>query len=99
MIRVLMAVVCGIGVSYGHAAEPVKSPDGPPSLATQGPKGEAAPPRDRAKIDQSIDRGIRFLIEHQNKNGSWGSARRTKGLNIYAPVPGSHHAFQMGTSA
>jgi hypothetical protein len=99
MIRALMAVVFGLCATYVHAADPAKSVNGPPALATQGPKGEAAPPRDRAKIDQSIDRGVRFLIEHQNKNGSWGSARRTKGLNIYAPVPGSHHAFQMGTSA
>ena len=30
-----------------------------------------------------------FLLRVQNRNGSWGSAHRTKGLNIYAPVPGA----------
>jgi hypothetical protein len=50
-------------------------------------------------IEDSIERGIKFLIEDQNPNGSWGSARQTKGLNIYAPVPGSHHAFRVAVSA
>jgi len=47
-----------------------------------------------AEIRSSIDRGVAFLIGKQNKNGSWGSPTRTKSLNIYAPVPGAHHAFR-----
>ena len=27
------------------------------------------------------------------------AARRTKGLNIYAPVPGAHHAFRVAVTA
>jgi len=38
------------------------------------------------------------LIIDQNKNGSWGSPTRTKNLNIYAPVPGAHHAFRAGAT-
>ncbi|MEM9643357.1 MAG: hypothetical protein AAF989_00070 [Planctomycetota bacterium] len=57
------------------------------------------PPVSRDRIDQAIERGVRFLIADQNSNGSWGSATKTKNLNIYAPVPGAHHAFRMGTSA
>ncbi len=49
-------------------------------------------------IAQSIRRGVDFLLSHQNENGSWGSATRTKSLNIYAPVPGAHHAFRAGAS-
>jgi hypothetical protein len=41
---------------------------------------------------------VDFLITHQNKNGSWGSATRTKDLNIYAPLPGAHHAYRAGAS-
>jgi hypothetical protein len=33
------------------------------------------------------------------KHGAWGSAHRTKGLNIYAPVPGSHHAFRTAVTS
>ncbi|MGD7654586.1 MAG: hypothetical protein ACQCXQ_15315 [Verrucomicrobiales bacterium] len=50
------------------------------------------------KLDDAIRRGVDFLVADQNKNGSWGSATRTKGLNIYAPLPGAHHAFRAGTS-
>lgn len=51
------------------------------------------------EIEGALDRGLRFLIEDQNENGSWGSATRTKGLNIYAPVPGAHHAFRAATTS
>src|SRR5262249_17334582 len=43
--------------------------------------------------------GVAFLIQSQNPDGSWGGPERTKGLNIYAPVPGAHHAFQAATTA
>ncbi len=43
-------------------------------------------------------RGVDFLVGYQNKNGSWGGPTRTKGLNIYAPIPGAHHAFRAGAS-
>lgn len=47
----------------------------------------------------AIARGIQFLLRDQNRNGSWGSATRTKQLNIYAPVPGAHDAFRTATTA
>jgi hypothetical protein len=50
-------------------------------------------------IERSIDRGIAFLLEVQNPDGSWGTATRTKSLNIYAPVPGAHHAFRTAVTA
>ena len=60
-----------------------------------GPAEEASLEK---RIDAAITRGVDFLIADQNKNGSWGSATRTKGLNIYAPLPGAHHAFRAGAS-
>ncbi|MFK8114426.1 MAG: hypothetical protein AB8B91_19645 [Rubripirellula sp.] len=51
------------------------------------------------ELQSSIDRGVQFLLRDQNPNGSWGSATRTKGLNIYAPVPGAHHAFRAATTS
>jgi len=60
------------------------------------PQVDAAAP---AVLQAAIDRGIQFLIDDQNTNGSWGSATKTKGLNIYAPVPGAHHAFRAGTTS
>ena len=51
------------------------------------------------EIDSAIERGLEFLLKSQNKEGSWGSAHRTKDLNIFAPVPGAHHAFRTATTA
>ena len=53
----------------------------------------------KGAIESSIRRGVDFLVSNQNKNGSWGSARNTKGLNIYAPVPGAHDAFRAAITA
>lgn len=50
-------------------------------------------------IQKAIDRGCLFLKKIQNKDGSWGSPRQTKGLNIFAPVPGSHRAFRLAVTA
>ena len=51
------------------------------------------------QIFNAIDRGCDFLLENQNENGSWGSATQTKGLNIFAPIPGSHRAFRLAVTA
>ena len=50
-------------------------------------------------IRDSIEKGVQFLLDDQNPDGSWGSARQTKGLNIYAPAPGSHIAFRTAVTA
>jgi hypothetical protein len=50
-------------------------------------------------VERAVGRGVDFLLGRQNKDGSWGSARRTKGLNIYAPVPGAHHAFRSAVTS
>ena len=71
----------------------------PYPLAAQGPKPEPVPPVENAAVNAAIDRGIAFLVKRQNSDGSWGSAHNTKGLNIYAPVPGAHHAFRAATTS
>ena len=65
-----------------------------PLLAQEKPKAEVTP----ESVDASIKHGVDFLIANQNPNGSWGGPTRTKGLNIYAPIPGAHHAFRAGAS-
>ena len=63
------------------------------------PAGPTAPPPGPPEIQRAIDRGLAFLLAVQNPDGSFGSARRTKNLNIYAPVPGAPHAFHTATTA
>ncbi|MGI6418994.1 MAG: prenyltransferase/squalene oxidase repeat-containing protein [Thermoguttaceae bacterium] len=71
----------------------------PYPLATQGPKPKPVPPVENGAVNAAIDRGIAFLVKRQNSDGSWGSAHNTKGLNIYAPVPGAHQAFRAATTS
>lgn len=67
--------------------------------AETAPQPNPIEPPTEAEISASIQRGIKLLVEIQNKDGSWGSATQTKDLNIYAPVPGAHHAFRSATTA
>lgn len=64
------------------------------AVAQEKPQAEV----NASTVANSIRRGVDFLITSQNPNGSWGSATKTKGLNIYAPLPGAHHAYRAGTS-
>ena len=50
------------------------------------------------EITAAIERGVAFLLKDQNMDGSWGSAERTKDLNITAGI-GSHHAFRTAVTA
>ncbi len=52
-----------------------------------------------SQIFDAINHGCDFLSENQNDDGSWGSATQTKGLNIFAPIPGSHRAFRLAVTA
>lgn len=66
--------------------------------ATQ-PAPESAARRQPATIPQAIERGVAYLVQAQNADGSWGSGRETRGFEIYSMVPGSHDAFRIGTTA
>jgi Prenyltransferase and squalene oxidase repeat len=51
-----------------------------------------------AAVEAAMTKGVDFLVGKQNADGSFGSARRTKELNIYAPLPGAQDAYLAGTS-
>jgi hypothetical protein len=74
--------------------------------ADDPPKDEPPPkpkpvqnPASSGEIDNAMKRGIAYLLDHQNKDGSWGNARNTKDLNIYAPTAASHLAYRAGCTA
>ncbi len=60
---------------------------------------ESLKPPSPAALEQSIQRGIGFLLKNQNKDGSWGTAQKAMDLSVYAPVPGAHHAFRSAVTA
>jgi len=64
-----------------------------------GPKPNPITPPTDNQIVLAMRNGVDFLLKIQNKDSSWGSHHLTKGLNIYAPVPGSHRAFRYAVTA
>ena len=50
-------------------------------------------------VGNAISAGSKFLLSNQNPDGSWGTPQQTKGLNIYAPIPGAHRAFRLAVTA
>ncbi len=80
-------------------AAPVSTCPGEATSRPAGPKPHPIKAPSAAELDTALKRGTGFLLERQNTDGSWGSARRTKNLNIYAPVPGAHHAFRAAVTS
>jgi hypothetical protein len=66
--------------------------------AESNPHPKAPVPLSQESLNAAIDRGVAFLLKSQNADGSWGTAGRTKELNIIAEV-GSHHAFRTAVTA
>jgi hypothetical protein len=71
----------------------------PPLAKESSLKPKPVEPPAPEELQGAIRRGVEFLLKDQNKDGSWGTPERTKGLNVYAPVPGAHHAFQTAVTA
>src|SRR3954471_18813672 len=78
------------------AADPAPPSQPKADAPTKPPQPVPVPAAD---LEAAIRRGVDFLVASQNADGSWGTPERTKSLNIMASVPGSHQAFQTGTTA
>jgi hypothetical protein len=68
-------------------------------LALEAPKPAPITPPKPEELTNAIERGVKFLLSEQRPDGSWGSAEKTKGLNIYAPPPGAHDAFRCAVTS
>jgi len=71
----------------------------PPRSDAGAPRPDPITPPSADEIEGAIRRGVDFLLARQNPNGSWGSARNARPSEIYAPAPGSHHAFRAAVTA
>lgn len=90
LCTLFLSIPGGLGFSQ---EEPARYP-----AVEQGPRMlplEARPTVDQIK--KSISKGTRYFIEKQNPKGTWGSARKTKSLNIYAPGS-TFDAYLAGTT-
>jgi hypothetical protein len=89
-VSIFLVVLAGVLLT-GCATESAR-------MATRAPRADALTPRDIETVRAAKDRGIAFLLERQNPNGSWGSSY-PKAANVLAPAPGAHRAFKVGTTA
>src|SRR5262245_7221714 len=89
------ALLLGLPGLLGTALTDDRQPDADPPP----PKPKPVEPPRAGVLDDTIRKGIGFLLKDQNADGSWGTAERTKDLNIYAPVPGAHLAFRAADTA
>ena len=89
---IALALFC---LPWGRAAaEPTDAAE-----AEAIPRPESVAPTPPAELQAALERGVAFLVRRQNPDGSWGSARNTTGGDVYAPVPGAHHAFRAAVTA
>jgi hypothetical protein len=59
----------------------------------------ATHPSYEQRRQQAIARGVAYLKQSQQPDGSWGTGLETRGLEIFSMVPGSHDAFRVATTA
>jgi hypothetical protein len=84
-------------VATAARGEPAAAVAEPPAAVADGRKSRRVEVP-VAEIDAAVARGRGFLVATQNSDGSFGSAGRTKDLNIMAGV-GSHFGFRAATTA
>lgn len=94
---IVTSCVTSLGSAFAAEVAP-QPPSDVTSEITPEVASKVAPKATVETINAAIKRGVDFLVADQNENGSWGSATRTKALNIYAPLPGAHHAYRAGAS-
>jgi hypothetical protein len=86
-------------LAFGQVQEEKKSAEDKKAPPEFIPRPKPIPPVPATTIEDAIKRGQQFLLQAQNKDGSWGAATMTKDLNIYAPVPGAHLGFRSAVTA
>jgi hypothetical protein len=59
---------------------------------------KVATPRPVPDLETAIRRGVRYLLDAQRPDGSWGSTAPTL-IDIYAPQPGSSQTFAVASTA
>jgi hypothetical protein len=93
---VLVVAIAWAGLAA--RAEPVATAEAEPAAAVVAARKSRPVVVAAEELDAAIARGRAFLVGKQNTDGSFGSAERTKDLNIMAGV-GSHFGFRAATTA
>lgn len=95
LTRWIWFVVVAAGPLLGYAEDRSL----PAAQAEIAPQPKPVPPPAAAESEEAVRRGVDFLLIRQNANGSWGSVNITRPGEIWAPAPGSHHAFRAAVTS
>lgn len=94
----LLGLLAFGSVGPARAATPTTLPALP--SASNFATAPANPPAERrATVEAAVRDGLDYLVRTQNKDGSWGTGRETRGFEVMASVPGSLKSFQVATTA
>lgn len=99
----LSLATTSVGVQ-AREPSPATAPTTPSRSAASPPRVSASQPSTRpvdrrATVEAAIHKGVDFLLKSQNKDGSWGTGKETRGFEVMASVPGSLKSFQVATTA
>ncbi|MEM7307004.1 MAG: prenyltransferase/squalene oxidase repeat-containing protein [Planctomycetota bacterium] len=72
---------------------PLFAPLSVAAAATQ----EAAPTK-ASQAEEALTAAVRWLVENQQADGSWGSHHSPRPIEVLASVPGSQNAFRVATT-
>jgi len=93
---------CLAPVARSQAAPAEKAPpaQAAPPATDQGPVIGVTYTREASKVDvkTALRGAVKWLVEHQNKDGSFGTHLSSRPYEVLASVPGSQDAFQVATT-
>jgi hypothetical protein len=61
--------------------------------------GAAKSPASQVSVGLAIQSGVRWLLDNQNDDGSWGSHHSARPEEVLASIPHSQEAFRVATTA
>ena len=70
-----------------------------PAAATPAPAQAAWPRAAHVDVKVAVDGAVKWLVENQNKDGSWGTHESPRPVEVLASIPGSQEAFRVATTA
>lgn len=70
-----------------------QAPAAPAAQAGAWPRPEPVP------VEVALDGAVKWLVENQNKDGSWGTHESPRPIEVLASIPGSQEAFRVATTA
>jgi hypothetical protein len=94
LVLLSLIVLSGCAKKQGAIATTQPVDDSAKTQAESRPIARVADDRTKA----AIERGVRFLLDNQQPNGSWGTGLVTRGFEVYSMVPGTHHGLRVATT-